>query len=245
MTDRIFKIGESGIEAADERVKSLMNNMVNAETPGFKKSDVVQTSFPMELAAAENRISSMRPRVESAYFDHAPGALIRTANPTDVAIGGNGFFVLQTPWGESFTRDGRFALNRSGELVSATGGHLVMGTRGPIAVPPGAGVEISNSGDVKVDEVVVDRLRVVNVPDKNALESVSGSVFKLRNANAEVFEVDVPNVLQGYIESSNVSMVDEMMNLVMVSRLYTVNTKLIQTRDGNLGRAVEMGRPAQ
>jgi flagellar basal body rod protein FlgG len=245
LTDRIFNIGGSGIEAADERVKSLMNNMVNAETPGFKKSDVVQSSFPMELEAAERRVGTMRPRIDTAYYDHAPGALIRTGSPTDMAIGGDGFFVIQTPWGEGYTRDGRFALNKEGQLVSTSGGHLVLGSRGPIVVPPGSRLEISSSGEIKVDGNYVDSVRVVDVVDKNVLESVSGSVFRAKATAGVVREIEGPRIIQGYVESSNVSMVDEMMNLVMISRLYGVNTKLIQTRDANLSRALEMGRPTQ
>ena len=245
MSDRIFSIGESGIEAADERVKSLMSNMVNAETPGFRKSDVVQTSFPLELAAAERRLASMRPEVESAYYDYAPGALIRTGNSTDLAIGGDGFFVISTPWGESFTRDGRFALNKDGQLVTVSGGHLVLGKRGPIIVPAGSEVEVTNLGEIKVDGATVDSIRIADVPDKGMLEAVSGSVMRSKAPGAIFYDKESPNVVQGYVESSNVSMVDEMMNLVMVSRLYGINVKVIQARDANLSRAVEMGRPLQ
>ena len=103
MTDKIFEIGDSGIEAAEERAKSLMNNMVNAETPGYRKSDVTVKAFPLELEAAEARqkgkIGPMAPKVEGAYYSHAPGALVRTGNDTDLAIGGDGFFVIEGPFG--------------------------------------------------------------------------------------------------------------------------------------------------
>ena len=82
MSDRILDIGSSGIEAADERVKALMNNMVNAETPGFKASDVSVRAFPLELEAATQRLnqnSVMEPVVEGVFYNHAPGALMRRA----------------------------------------------------------------------------------------------------------------------------------------------------------------------
>ena len=245
MSDRIFDIGGAGIDAADERVKSMMNNLVNAETPGFRKTDVVQKAFPLELEAAEKRLSTMKPMVEAAYYDHLHGALVRTGNPTDMAIGGDGFFVVAAPWGDGYTRDGRFIVNNNGELVSLSGNYQLMGQKGPIVVPPGSSITISNAGEVKVGDVVVDRIRVVQVPDTATLDSVSGAMFRATDSTVNIEEVSSPNMIQGYVESSNVSMMDEMMNMVTISHLYDVNVKLIQTRDASLASADTMGKPTQ
>lgn len=244
MGDRILNIGEGGLDTADERVKSMMNNMANSETPGFRRSDVVQNSFPLTLAAAEKKAGTMVPKVESAYYNFAPGALVRTGNPTDIAIGGDGFFVVQAPFGEGYTRDGRFVLNKEGALVSAAGDFPLLGTHGPIVVPPGSRIEISNSGEVKVDNAVVDRIRVA-LPNKDSLEAVSGSLFRVANPEEEVSEEENPKIIQGYTESSNVSMIDEMMSLVMISHLYAVDAKIVQTRDTDLTKAMDLGKPTQ
>lgn len=245
MTDRIFNIGEAGIEAADERVKSMMSNIVNAQTPGFKRTDVIQRGFPLELEAANRRLETMKPKVESPYYDFKGGALVRTGSPTDIAIGGDGFFVIMAPWGDGYTRDGRFMMDREGKIVSVSGGYPLVGERGPIVLPPGSNPEISNAGEIKVNDVVVDRIKVVNVPDAKAFESVSGSVFRISDPTIKIDDLPTPTLIQGYVESSNVSSVDEMMNMVIISRLYGINVKLVQARDGNLSRAVEMGRPTQ
>jgi flagellar basal-body rod protein FlgF len=242
LTDRILNIGESAIEASDERVKSMMNNMVNAQTPGFKRTDVIQVSFPAALSDAERKLGSMRPQVISPYYDHAGGAMIRTGVPTDLAIGGDGFFVIQCPWGDGFTRDGRFVVNREGQLVTVSGNNLVLGGRGAITVPAGSSIEITNTGQVKIDDVIVDEIQVVRIDDKNSLEAVSGSVFRLIKPDTAIEQVQSPVVISGFIESSNVSTVDEMMNLVMLSQLYTIDTKIIQVRDANLASANEMGK---
>jgi len=245
LTDRIFNIGEGGLEAADERIKSLMNNMVNAETPGFRRTDVVQRAFPLELEAAESRLGGMKPRVEAGYYDYSPGALIRTGNQTDLAIGGDGFFVIEAPWGEGYTRDGRFILNKEGQLMTVSGNYQVLGGRGPIVVPAGSKLEISSVGEVKVDGVLVDKIRVAGISDNNSLAPVSGSIFKVSDPRTQVDDISAPKIVQGYVESSNVKMVDEMMNLIMVSRLYGIDVKLIQTRDGSLSQALEMGKVSQ
>jgi len=247
LTDKIFEIGDSGIEAAEERAKSLMNNMVNAETPGYRKSDVTVKAFPLELEAAEARqkgkIGPMAPKVEGAYYSHAPGALVRTGNDTDLAIGGDGFFVIEGPFGEGYTRDGRFALDKEGRLVTAMAGHAVVGRGGPIVLPPGSKIQITQTGDIKVDDEILANLRVVTIDDPTKLESLGGSIFR-NPGTAAVRETDAPRIIQGYIESSNVSMVDAMMELVVLSRTYNINTKIISTRDGNLSRALDMARMA-
>lgn len=246
MSDKIFRIGGSGIEAADERVKALMNNMVNAETPGFKASDVAIRAFPLELEAAESRLqgkSAMEPVTESIFYNHAPGALIRTENPGDLAIGGDGFFVIQGPWGEGYTRDGRFTLDKDGRLITTIGNFPLLGRNGPIIVEPGAKIEVSGAGAVRINDTVVDHVRIVSIDDPNLLESVNNSVFRAKGRSVNIVEIESPRIIQGYIESSNVSMIDEMSKLVILSRIYGINTKVISTRDGMLSRALEIGRP--
>jgi len=245
LTDRIFEIGERGIDAADERVKSLMNNMVNAETPGYKKSDVAIKAFPMQLESATKRLEggadTMAPYIDGAYLSHAPGALIRTGNDTDLAIGGDGFFVIEGSFGEGYTRDGRFVVDNQGRLATAIGGHTVLSRGGPVYVPPGSKIQVTQTGEIKVNDQVMAELRIVKVPDPSKLDSMGGSIFR-NPGNVMVEDVDHPKVIQGYIESSNVSMVDAMMELVVLSRIYNINTKVISTRDQNLSRALDMAR---
>ena len=245
MNDKIFRIGGSGIEAADERVKALMNNLVNAETPGFKASDVTVRAFPVELEAAQTRLQGqlgMEPVTESVFYNYSPGALIRTGSPTDLAIGGDGFFVIQGSWGEGYTRDGRFTLDKEGRLISVTGSFPLLGQKGPITVDPGAKIEISGTGVVRVNDQVVDQVRIARIENPDCLESVNNSVFRAKGEVSNISDIGSPRVIQGYVESSNVSMIDEMTKLVMLSRLYQINTKIITSRDAMLTRAMEMGK---
>ena len=113
MTDRILEIGEAGLETTDEKVKKLMDNMVGAQVPGYRKSDVVVRSFPLELQSAQQRLSSSasKPMVEGTFYNNIHGALIKTDNQLDLALGSDGFFVVSGSWGEGYTRDGRFHLD--------------------------------------------------------------------------------------------------------------------------------------
>jgi len=245
MTDRILEIGSAGLESTDQKVRKLMDNMVGAEVPGFKKSDAVVRSFPLELQAAEQRITSMKPQVEGSFYNNIQGALIKTGGKLDLALGSDGYFVLAGPWGEGYTRDGRFSLDRDGRLLSVAGNYPVMGESGPIIITHGSEVEFSEVGDIKIDGVVVDRIRVVNPERKSALESLNGSIFKKTDSNSVMTEVEGPRIIQGYIEASNVNIVDQMMETIYLERIYNLNTKIISTRDTGLARAMELGRATQ
>ncbi|MGB9613799.1 MAG: hypothetical protein ACPL4K_06495, partial [Candidatus Margulisiibacteriota bacterium] len=76
MTDRILEIGQSGLESTDQRVRKLMDNLVNAEVPGYKKSEAVVRGFPLELEAATQRLSAVKPQVEGSFYSNIQGALI-------------------------------------------------------------------------------------------------------------------------------------------------------------------------
>jgi flagellar basal-body rod protein FlgG len=250
LTDRIFEIGKRGLETTDENVKAMMNNIVNAQTPGFRRSEVEVNSFPAALENATNKAagqpSSMVPSVASVYQDKTHGALARTGSPTDVAISGDGYFVLEGPAGDLYTRDGRFMLDENGVLISVSGKHPVMGQGGTISIIPGDPFEITQDGDIKTNGVTVDTIKIVNFEDQSKLESVNSVLFKIP-LNADVpYRVDEnPRVLQGYTESSNVNIMDETMKMVFLQRINAMDAKVVQTRDASLSRALEMGRPAQ
>jgi len=245
MTDRILEIGSAGLESTDQRVRKLMDNMVNAEIPGYKKSEAVIRGFPLELESATQRLGPVRPQVESSHYSNLPGALVKTGGKLDVALGTDGYFVISGPWGDGYTRDGRFQLDKDGRIITLAGNYPVLGQSGPLVVTPGADVEITQDGEVRVDKVVVDKLRVVNPEQPDALTPLNGSIFKRSEAASGMQEVESPRVIQGYVESSNVNVIDQMMEMIMVERTYNVNAKIISTRDANLSRAMELGRPTQ
>ncbi|MBI5699506.1 flagellar hook basal-body protein [Candidatus Saganbacteria bacterium] len=242
MTDPILKIGQAGLETTEEKVKALTNRMVNAETPGFKGSEVVVRSFPLELAAAEKRLQPEKPQVDGTQINFTRGSLIRTGNPTDLALGADGFFTVLCPWGEGYTRDGRFEVDAQGRVVTVAGKFPLLGQNGPIVVTPGSEISISSQGEVKTDQSVSDRIRIVNFQNQQELEQVNGSIFKTSAAQAAIVDVESPRLVQGYVEASNSNVVDETMNLILLNRIFTLDTKIVSTRDAMLSRAIEMGK---
>jgi len=242
MADPILKIGQSGLETTEEKVRALTNRIVNAETPGFKGSDVIIRSFPVELHNAQNRLQAEDPRIDGTFYDQSAGPLNRTGNQLDLAIGGNGFFAILAPFGEGYTRDGRFALDSEGRLVTVANQYPLLGKNGPIVVTPGSKIDISQSGDVRVGEVIIDRIRVVDFQDKKNLETVNGTIFKNPSAAVAAVDVDTPRIAQGFVETSNVSEVNAMMDLVVLNRIYNMDAKIVSVRDQIMSKALEMGK---
>lgn len=245
MTDRILEIGKAGLESADQKVRKLMDNMVNSAVPGYKKSDALVRAFPLELEAASQRISAMKPQVEGSFYSNIQGALIKTGGKLDIALGSDGYFEISGPWGDGYTRDGRFRLDKDGRLLTVAGNYPVIGRHGPIIITPGSAIEFTERGEIKIDETVVDYLKVVNPENKDALESLNGSVFKKSSNFTVMVEVENPRLIQGYVEASNVNIIDSMMEMIYLERIYNLNTKIIQSRDATLARSMELGRPTQ
>lgn len=242
MSDQILKIGAEGLESTDDKVESLVNRMVNAETPGFKSSDITVRSFPLELQIAEEKLSTKVPKVDGTFYNFAQGPLVRTGKITDLAIGNNGFFVLLCPWGEGFSRDGRFSIDKDGKVVTTAGNYQLLGNNGPIVVSSGSNIEVTDTGEIRENSQLIDKIRVVDFENKQALESVNGVIFKDSSGNMIKKEIDNPKIVQGYIEASNANVIDQMIDMIYLSRIYGTLTKLISTRDGTMSQAISIGK---
>lgn len=244
MGDKILEVGGAGIEGAEAKVKALMSNIVNSETPGYKKSDVVIKSFPTYLDEAQKKSSTQIPVIEGVHYSQTPGTLLRTGNMTDMAIGGDGFFVVETPKGTAYTRDGRFTLDQDGKLVTVAGNYKVIGMSGPIIVSPGDEVEFSGDGKVRVNGAEVNAIKVVKFNDTSALTPMNGAVF-MASDKAEIEVNQSPRIVTGYVEASNVNVIEEMMNLITLSRIYGIDSKIVSNRDAMMAKSLTMGAPAQ
>ncbi len=245
MTDRIFEIGGAGLDSTDQRVRKLMDNMVGSEVPGYRKSEAIVRGFPLELETASRRLSSVKPQVDGTFYSDIRGALVKSDSPLDLALGSEGYFVVSGQWGEGYTRDGRFRLDKDGRLLSAAGNYPVLGQNGPVVVSPGAEVAFTQDGEIKVEGAVVDRLRIVQPEKREDLETINGSLFKKKDEFAVIKDVAEPRVIQGFVETSNVNIVDQMMEMIVTERMYNLDTKLISTRDQSLTKAQDLGRPTQ
>ncbi|MFZ5979402.1 MAG: flagellar hook-basal body protein [Candidatus Zixiibacteriota bacterium] len=211
----------------------VANNIANAGTSGFKKDNL----FVKELTRAEKKLMPEKsdwqtPLADQEYIDYRPGVFDRTGNPLDLAIEGDGFFTLEAEDGTTLlTRSGTFMVDSEG-FISYPGGYRLISEGGPIQVGNGT-VSISENGEVEVDGLNTGRIVPVTVTDIDKLVKVGRSMFTV----AEGTELQTsPNTViqQGYLETSNVDIVSEMVEMIISYRAYEANAKAIQSQDSSL-----------
>jgi flagellar basal-body rod protein FlgF len=216
------------------QVERIANNLANASTVGFRKD----RSFVEVLAEGlDNEESPYSTRQLGHWVDQQQGSLEQTGGPLDVALNGEGFFVLSDPETGAlrYTRAGHFITDEEGTL-RAPNGLIVEGQAGPISLPEdAANVEIRRNGDVIVDDSLVGTLRVVRFDAPAQLTRIDAASFLANGVEPQ--DIDEPAVFQGQLENSNVDAVREMIELIAYSRLFEAQQKTLTTVDGYLERA--------
>lgn len=219
----------SSLSAATQHQEIIAHNLAHATVPGYRARGLTFSTFSQNLAdaSADARLpSSAGTEAAREYSDFTPGNYEATANPLDVAVRGNGFFVLQAPDGPVYTRNGCFELNAEGQLQSKSG-LVVSGTGGPITIPQGTtDVRIGKDGTVTAGREQVGQLQIVSFAGSDQLSRVGPTLFAAPPGSAP--QPAQSDVIQGYRESSNVSIVQEMVKLIVGTRHYEAATKALR-----------------
>lgn len=239
----------TGMINQEHRMDVLTNNLANANTNGYKKEGVTAQSFDSILAykikdnsegyrlAKKTGIHNPGVKIGEGYTDFSQGSLKTTGNLYDLALTDQGFFAVefQNKQGETsvkYTRDGNFTLTASGELVTQDGDY-VLGTNGQhIKIDPLKSTEINSQGQIIQDGSVAATIQVTDFEDYNELTRYGENYFE-PTGNATEKESGA-KVYSGYLETSNISVVNEMVNMITVSRAYETNQKVITTYDSTL-----------
>ena len=250
---RSLSIGATGMLAQQLNVEVISNNISNMTTTGFKRQraefqDLLYQSL-RRVGAASSDAGTIVPAgvqvgagVQSAavYRIHQQGTMQVTDNPLDIAINGNGFFLVELPNGETaYTRSGSFQLNAEGEVVTADGFRVT----GPGAIPPDAiEISVNASGEIfvsldgQVDPLNVGQFQMANFANPAGLEALGGNNFLETPASGNAI-VGTPQaegfgeIKQGMLETSNVNIVSEITQLISAQRAYEMNSKVITTTD--------------
>jgi len=223
----------SGMLPRIKKQEVTANNIANASTPGYKKDAI----FTRELSKAEQKLSPKksdweRPMVDEVYTNYAPGVFDKTGNPLDLAIDGDGFFKIEFPDGMvGLTRSGSFTVNNDG-FLAFPGGGLIMGEGGPIEVG-NATITVNESGQVEAGGNVVGKIVPVTVADLDQLEKIGSSIYVVPD-NVELIQVEKYSIDQGFVETSNVDIVREMIDMIISFRNYEADSKSVQVQDQSL-----------
>lgn len=245
----------SGALVAQAQADVIANNLANVNTSGFKRTLLqVQAAPDMGLYRQQTNPSSNPRGTSSNAFIGAlgtgaqvmdtpavfeQGTLAQTGNPLDLAIQGDSFFAIQTPQGVRYTRDGQFAQDPTGRLVTMDG-DLVLGNNGPIRLQQNGGpVQVSQNGQITQNGNTVDTIALVRFGNLTQLRPEGDNRFIASNAALPARATAGSTVHQGFLERSNANVVRSMVDLITAQRWFEANEKVIQTQDQANGWAIE------
>jgi flagellar basal-body rod protein FlgG len=243
-------ISESGLKATQTWLDHISNNVANMHTPGFKKMAVnFQDMVSSPPASAQQQPASagkadftvLGSRLSAPNVDLSQGPLSSTSRPLDIAIKGSGMLEVVLDNGEfAYTRLGSLEVNNDGFLAVRGGSMLSDRIQVPVDLKE---IEIRKDGTVigtysdsnAFSEVELGRIQIADVVSSSALRPIGNSMFQLHDRSDVVLRQPGKDgsgeILQGYLEMSNVDLVGEMTNIVLAQRAYQLNARLIQTAD--------------
>jgi flagellar basal-body rod protein FlgG len=210
------------------RHETLSNNLANVSTPGFKRDDV---AIVPDAVAALTPNANLLPLQGGGsvlqWTDFSQGFIQGTGRSLDAAINGPGFFVVETPAGQRFTRAGAFSVSPAGVLVGPTG-MPVLGQGGTITLSSSR-VAIGAGGEVMDDGRVVDTLRVVDLPKPYRLVKEGAGLYALANPEVQPTEAKGYEISGAALEASNVVTVHTMISMIDVLRTYEAAQRAMQS----------------
>lgn len=234
----------SGALVSVQRLDVLAHNLANVNTPGYKKDCMkFEAVMSSAQAASPSGYAGEAPVLvaESTSIDYSAGPVSTTGNTFDLALDGEGFFVVNTPNGKAYTRQGNFRLDSSGNLVTVDG-YQVMGKGGAITVQ-GSTVSFSAEGKISVEGVETGALDIVTFDKPYRLKKIGQGLLEPDDPGTTARQATGTAVMQGRLEGSNVSAVEEMVQLIETSRFFEACQRVIQNYDSMTGKAVnELGR---
>lgn len=251
----------TGMINEQKRLDVISNNMTNANTTGFKKQGVTSQSFDDELTLRIHDNNSYTPlnrrignmslgvKIGETYHDLSQGSLRETGNTYDLALSGDGFFTIQTTnkqgvTSTKYTRDGSFTVNQEGYLVTKDGDY-VLDTNGDRIQIPGAqtaeSVAFDANGNVLVNGQQVATLGIASFANPQALLLYGENMYDATEAAG--LQESNATVHQGYLEMSNTNVIEEMVDMITITRAYEAGQKMIQSVDTTLQKSAnEIGR---
>jgi len=246
----------TGMMAQYQKMDTITNNLANVNTTGYKKDEVITSSFQEELTKRINDISnyplkskaknigkmSLGVQVDEIFTNFTQGSLKETQDSFDLALEGPGFFTIRVQEGnesvERYTRDGSFELDDQNRMIT-TEGYIVMGQEGEIIVPDGD-MMINEAGEIFVEGEYIDQLQLISFEDPSVLRKIGDNLLSAENASFKPF---TGKVVQGFLESANVNPVREMVDMITSLRVYEASQKALQTQDQTLEKIInEVGK---
>lgn len=234
--DKLIYTAMSGAKHIFERQASVAHNLANASSTGYRAEEHRLRAVPVLGEGLPTRAFAVDASVAN---DFTPGPLNQTGRVLDVAIHGEGWIALAMPDGtEAYTRNGSLEVSVNGVLQTRSG-VPVQGDGGPISIPPDNEIEVGKDGIISLKPASgaqntvtqVGTLKLVNPPEADLVRGADG-LFRLRDGSQAELDPNV-RVASGFLEGSNVNVVDQMVSMIALARQFDMQTKLLQTAEQN------------
>jgi flagellar basal-body rod protein FlgF len=212
----------------------IANNIANATTAGFRQEGLAFSEFvqPTEAGAS---VSMALGNVQHSSFKQ--GALVQTGGRLDLAIEGDGFFLVQTDSGNRLTRAGSFSANAEGTLVTNDGWPVLDANEGPIFIPPDAtDISFSSDGAISAGGKLLGAIGIFDVENRTDLRRDAGVLFR---SDAPAEAKPEGKVLQGFLEESNVDPISQLARMVQVQRAYEMGQSFLDAENERVKNAVQ------
>lgn len=252
----------SGMLTQNRNLNVISNNMVNVQTPGYKRDTMVSSTFQEEMLYRTGRYNKDNPialavtsKIKTAsqtYVNYEQGSYEQTDGLYDFALGGSGFFCIQTPEGERYTRNGSFSVDEEGYLISNEMGRVLSADNQPIQID-GETFAVDQSGVLTVTDTTgeirrLGQIKIVDFADYNQLVKEDYGVFSTGQAplpmnQTQETAAEEPQVLWKTLEKSNVDMLNEMTSMMASQRALQSAAQMLKMYDTVMSKsASDIGR---
>ena len=217
----------------------VANNIANATTAGFRREGMIFSEYVVRADRHEPSLSMALGNTRQSF--QMQGAMSQTNGTFDMAIEGEGFFQLETPQGPRLTRAGIFTPNQAGELVNMDGYRLLDAGGAAIFVPPDArSIEMARDGTLSAQGQPFGQVGLVRPVDPVTMSRAAGTLFKV---DGPVEPIETPQIIQGFIEESNVDPILELTRMIEVQRAYERGQSLLDREDERIKSVIQtLGR---
>lgn len=210
----------------------VANNIANAATTGYRAEGMIFSEY---VRSVEEGASLSMGQGNIRQTDFAQGALTKTGGMFDLAIEGEGFFLVDTAEGPRLTRKGAFAVSAEGDLVTPDGLAVLDAGEAPVFVPPGTTVQISSDGTISADGNPLGQVGVFQPIDAGSMVRQDGVMFL---AESGYEPAEGAQVLQGFTENSNVNAVSQLARMIEVQRAYELGQSFLDSEDERVRAAM-------
>ena len=241
--DRLIYTAMTGAKHVLEQQATTSHNLANATTTGFRAQIDQFRAVPVQGAIMPTRAFVVDSTTGS---DMRSGAILQTGRELDVAMQGEGWIAVQTADGnEAYTRNGSLMIDENGLLLTRDG-LTVQGDSGPISIPPGSDLAVGRDGTISlvpdgstpVGLTTIGRLKLVNPAREDMVRGDDG-LFRLKDGSTATADPNV-TIISGALESSNVNVVDAMVNMISLARQFDMQTKLLERAESNDSKAAQL-----